>query len=622
MEITLNKTVIKQMVRGFTKVKPRHPSIPILKHVMFQVKAKTLTALATNLEDELIFSTSEIVREMCSEDPFLVPLAELKDLAKGKGNELVKIELEEDAKLRITTLVAGLPVARTVDSLASAEFPQSMSVTIDTKPYDVSEMVSLFQRAALSVDQKHDRWIIQGVHLSCHNKAVVGTDGRRIGVFYPSTLPLDASVTLPVTRVLSGDLLQAGDGEIGWSKDANGVVDVVVFATERWRYSVRQMGGTYPNWQQIVPERGDKATIKFTPASVEAVEQAVQALPDQDEDNHGVTVFANDEMVVLVSQDDDGFSHAVIPEATFSGSCTVFKVNRHFFVDAFNSGFNTVYISRSEHRPLRFEGDAPGMYVLMPIDMGARSKALTQYFRELPLNTTTTERTPMDDSTSKLYNARGDALKAWTNAKLVRNKMIEGKPVDDAEFATLTKALEKTEDAYYNHLKCSKPTATATTPNTKEIPMAKKPSKKERAAAKKAEALAAQEKADAAEANAKVDAAEAKHAKAQAKIAAKAEKKAAKEGKGEPEKADKPKKPKKAKRLTRMQAFADALMEETEQDVPALLERADELYVAAGGKANPKEAKWSMAHAFPLLVRLKLIEVDGDKVKWLNGVHE
>ncbi len=391
MLITITKAVLKRMLEGFKKIIPRSNHLPILQHICFQVENGQLSAMVTDLEQELIYQAEKGANGIEIEGgdmSFLAPLAELKNLAKGKGHETIGIGPLDENRLNVVTAVNGQDIGRTVETLPVDEFPNSASAGVEVNPYGVISLIDLYRKAVPSASVDATRYVLQSVYLDQKAKAVVATDGRRLAVLDLPDFPFDCSVLLPITKVLDSSLLQQDEGRLGLKKNEADEVQAVVFEVSRWRYTVRCVDGVYPNCQTVIPAKdSDKASITFNPADREVLEQAFQEFPDDDSE-HPVIFYADTERVLVLYQDKDSdnpsFPHVALPEAKAAGggSPVVFMVNRRYFQTALEAGFNTVQVT-GEATPLRFTGESAGVYVLMPLhSRNALMAELSGYLRE------------------------------------------------------------------------------------------------------------------------------------------------------------------------------------------------------------------------------------------------
>ncbi len=66
---------------------------------------------------------------------------------------------------------------------------------------------------------------------------------------------------------------------------------------------------------------------------------------------------------------------------------------------------------------------------------------------------------------------------------------------------------------------------------------------------------------------------------------------------------------------SRIQAFCDAVKSKKSGKVEALIELADEKYVAKGGKSNPKESAWACKLGVQVLRGMGILNLDRENFK-------
>lgn len=192
---------------------------------------------------------------------------------------------------------------------------------------------------------------------------MVATDGRRLTAANSLTLPIKQSVIVPRNKFLAWPKLtgatQAGfNPKKGWMRLVCG----------SWEVLIRLIEGTYPNWQQVVPDYTEDTTY-FTLAEedVPVLLDALKTMPSSDESTRPITVMTGTPHLRLAACDPESghWSYQVLPNSRWDGTALSVTVNRSFLADAVKAGFRTFSIA-DDLSPL-LARDNGNTHVLMPV---------------------------------------------------------------------------------------------------------------------------------------------------------------------------------------------------------------------------------------------------------------
>ncbi|MDA0323190.1 MAG: DNA polymerase III subunit beta, partial [Verrucomicrobia bacterium] len=201
MKVTIPRKEIKEAVAGFGKIVSGKTTLPVLGCVRFD-NDKGVSAQVTDLDQYLRYRFAEA--RAVGDGAFVVPLAALKDLAKGSDGENVEIEAGDNGGISVTNHVGSHAVKRPLQGLDPEEWPQSPAKT-PTKPAE--GFLATYRRLVPFSSTDTTRHVLNSVYVEVAETGenpvtMVATDGRRLALWNTMCLPLAMSTIVPTTKFL------------------------------------------------------------------------------------------------------------------------------------------------------------------------------------------------------------------------------------------------------------------------------------------------------------------------------------------------------------------------------------------------------------------------------------
>ncbi len=377
MKITFPRAELKEAVAGFQKiVNGKSRSVPILGCIRFEAKDGTVTAQATDLDQYLTYTFPQAQSE--DSGVFIVPLANLKDLAKGRNEESVEFACAggKEDPIGVTNHVGEHAVQHNVPGLDPAEWPASPPKP-DTRP--AAGFLEAFRGMLPFVSNDETRPVLNGVCIEAgadNACTLVATDGRRLTCSRPIELPVTRRVVVPASKFLAWSGL-GDEARIGLRTDKAEKAEkvekgtrVAGFALEAgpWDYDTRIIDGTYPNWRQVVPPE-DSLTrrIVFHEDDVNLMRRVLPTFPGGENIN---IACGADGSVTLAGYDRESGGETRLPlkESRHAGPGSRVCVGRVFLQEALDAGFRDFGFA-GNHCPLAARTGAGALHVLMPVRM-------------------------------------------------------------------------------------------------------------------------------------------------------------------------------------------------------------------------------------------------------------
>ena len=377
MKVSLPRSEVKEAVAGFSKiVNGKSHTLPVLGCVRFNLNG-AVTAQVTDLDQHLQYRFGAAKAQ--GEGAFIVPLANLKELAQGKAEEIVEFETGDGTAVSVTNHLGSQVVRMPLTGMDTDEWPVAPTV-VPTKP--AAGFLDTYRRLVPFACTDSTRYVLNSVYVEVADKGehpvtMIATDGRRLTLWNTMSLPLPMSVIIPTTKFLSWTGLQ-GDASIGLRSETQKKetrVLGIALSVGSWFYDVKAIDGQYPNWRQVLPGAYDKANrIVFTDEDVHAVRKILPTFPGSSTPNASIELRkGSDTRLVIAGKGTDDKTETTLELAggsRFEGKVPAIGVNCYFLLDALEAGFR-VFTTTDELCPLRSEDGKGGIHVLMPLKLAS-----------------------------------------------------------------------------------------------------------------------------------------------------------------------------------------------------------------------------------------------------------
>jgi DNA polymerase III sliding clamp (beta) subunit (PCNA family) len=396
MVIALTKRQVNEIAKSLGQVMPRKVEIPVLGHVLFEPgEAGQVQVTATDLEQRLTMRVAPEKMEEAS-GRFLFPMAELKTLGKSmpRGGTVTLQPVSDDSVV-CTMEANGQPVSRTVATMPVEEFPE-VAVAAEMAECDLGVFLRAYRGAAFAASSDPGRQVLHAVFADQEKQVLVGTDGRRLTRHPLPAFPFATNAILPLNKVLLKHLPESAQGRIGLHEKDE--IQTLVLATDDLTYSCRCPEGTFPNYEQVVPDMGGFATtLHFGSTDLEVIKPLLPFLNESQQYGLSFTARA-DGVTIGISGEDEGKTDVVLPECRLEGEDLDVAANGKMLAEALEHGFLTMRV-RDGYTPLAFDNGKGALHLLMPLkpDPSPAPKE-TEAAQPKPTAQTPTQPTPQEDN--------------------------------------------------------------------------------------------------------------------------------------------------------------------------------------------------------------------------------
>lgn len=256
MKFSVSRETLLKPLQLVAGVVERRQTKPILSNILLTTQGNTLTLIGTDLEVEL-HGLMKIDHEVKTPAQITLPGKKFLDICRALPENGI-IELSE-TKGRITVSCGRSRFVMT--SLPAEDFPctsdQNVLLHFEIKQNLLRELI---EKTAFSIPQQDVRQYLNGLLFEIKDGAIqtLATDGHRLAVRSVASPIIDnsfAQVIIPRKGVL--ELLRLlGDSEEEVSVSFNN--NFVKVKSEDFVLISKLISGKFPNYNKIIPQRGNK----------------------------------------------------------------------------------------------------------------------------------------------------------------------------------------------------------------------------------------------------------------------------------------------------------------------------------------------------------------------------
>lgn len=259
MKIKIEKEEMQRVLQSVQGIVDKKTTMPILSHFLLKVD-KTAYLFATDLDIALKRPVSVEIQRKGS---LCIPARKFMEIAKEVEDALL-LESQENNWLKITSGKSTFKLM----GLPEEEYPSLPDVSkTEEFPINAPVLMDMIEKTIYATGESDTRYTLNGLlmHLMPKKKAtelnIVGTDGHRLSVIsreIKGKLSEEKKLILPKKAASElRRILEATSEDINICINKNHiffVVDDIVFTS-------RLIEGTYPSYEQVIPQDNEKKVI-------------------------------------------------------------------------------------------------------------------------------------------------------------------------------------------------------------------------------------------------------------------------------------------------------------------------------------------------------------------------
>lgn len=256
MKLTVEKEEIQSALQSIQGIVDKKTTMPVLSHFLLKV-GKTASILATDLDIAL---KGPIEAKISEKGNLCIPARKLFEIAREVEGDL-QLESQENNWLKVTSGKSTFKLM----GLSEQEYP-SLPETSKTEELgiDADVLKNMVEKTIFATGESDTRYTLNGLllHFIPKKKKVVlkmvGTDGHRLAILtkeIDGKLSEEQKLILPKKAAVElKRLLEGSSGIVQMSLDKNHIF----FSIGSIVLTSRLIEGTYPNYEQVIPQDNEK----------------------------------------------------------------------------------------------------------------------------------------------------------------------------------------------------------------------------------------------------------------------------------------------------------------------------------------------------------------------------
>lgn len=365
MKVSCTKENLLEGLFIVSHVAGRNATLPILGNVLLRAERSGLTLVTTNLE---VGMQTRVRGKVEDEGHLTIPAGLLTEYVNLLPNDIVILTTDETT-LEITTKTR----TSKVKGMSAEEFPVLPAIE---HPHTIEVQSSQFKQAisqvAFAVATDDARPEISGVLLTLHEKecTLVATDSYRLSerkLTLAKPVGADVHVIIPARTLLELSRILADVGTLQVAVSEN----QIRFTVGETELISRLIEGHYPDYQQIIPERGTTTVSIDTDLLIQAVRSTSLFCKSGINDVQFHIDVAKQRLVVQATNTQIGESTSVVPVRTLEGDDLTIIFNYRYLLEGLQSISAPIvqlsFLDQNSPGVLRPEEGVPFLALIMPI---------------------------------------------------------------------------------------------------------------------------------------------------------------------------------------------------------------------------------------------------------------
>ncbi|GGW65903.1 DNA polymerase III subunit beta [Alishewanella tabrizica] len=365
MQFVINRDALLKPLQMVSGAIERRHNLPILSNVLLEVAADSLSLTGTDLEVELVASTSQL--QVHTPGRITVPAKKLLDICRSlPENSDIAVHLQGES-----CILACGKTKFTLSTLNAAEYPNLESWQGEVElSLSRQQLRKLLDDTAFSMANQDVRYYLNGLLFEVDNGTLtaVATDGHRLAM---STLSLPAvvgqqkQIIIPRKGVLEIMRLLANDDQlISLSLGQNHIR----LSDSSFSFSSKLIDGRFPDYRRVLPRNSTKLVTAHRAVLKDACTRASIL---SNEKYRGVRFTLSASELQIVANNPEHEQAEEVIEVEYQGDNLEIGFNVGYLLDVLNS-LNTDLVilhlnDGNSSALLEGVGNDGAAYVVMPM---------------------------------------------------------------------------------------------------------------------------------------------------------------------------------------------------------------------------------------------------------------
>ena len=263
MKLSVTKSEMQEKLANIQNIIEKKNTMPILSHFLLSAGKKGSYIIATDIETAL---KEPLEANIEKEGKLCIPARKLFEIVREVDGDM-SFESIDEQWLKVKAGASDFKIA----CLPHTDFPAWPSALgsgeVEEVTIDGSMLLEMIEKTIYSAGESDTRYTLNGLlfHAKPENRSftVVGTDGHRLALIMrqmESEVKEDKKLIVPRKAVSElRRFLSASDEEKEKQKVRISIGDKhLLFSVEKIEFLTRLIDGTYPNYENVIPQSNEK----------------------------------------------------------------------------------------------------------------------------------------------------------------------------------------------------------------------------------------------------------------------------------------------------------------------------------------------------------------------------
>lgn len=298
MIFEIEKDLLVEGMSKIVSITERRSPLPILTHALLETKNSHLSITATDLEVGIKVSYNCLD---CEDGICTVPARKFLEIVKELSSGIIKVELQERFRLKITSGRSSFDIA----GMDPNDFPAWSSIDdVESSEISCQKLTNMLDKTLFASSNDDSRFNLNGILIEKNEDKIrfVATDGHRLALIDEEMdLPLTSRVIVPKKGLMELKKLVEGqkdNAQIGFERKN------MVLKTEKALMTIRLIEGDYPDYLRVLPTESSKIIIAKKTSLIQALKR--MAIFTSDRNKGANMVIKNNQIEFNVTHPDLG----------------------------------------------------------------------------------------------------------------------------------------------------------------------------------------------------------------------------------------------------------------------------------------------------------------------------
>jgi len=363
MKITIGKEELQERLQNIQNIVDKKNTMPILSHFLLDIEGERPFIYATDLQLAL---KEPVTVEIQRGGRLCIPAKKLLEIVREMDSDSITLDSDDDQWVKVISGKSRFRLA----CLPSADFPSWPNIEAEDEiVFNAEDLVDMIEKTIYSAGEADTRYTLNGLlfHIKPEGRInIVGTDGHRLALITKEAghkIQEEKRLIVPRKAAM----------EIG--KFVNGVETItlrfsknhVLFKIGDADLLVRLIEGTYPNYEQVLPQN-DKVMRIRREDFLKALRRV--SIMSRDRSNAVKMDLSDGTLVISSSNPDLGEARDEI-DVDYKGEPLTIGFNARYIIDSLSvmTGDNVTFSLHDQLSPslLMEEGQENYKCVIMPM---------------------------------------------------------------------------------------------------------------------------------------------------------------------------------------------------------------------------------------------------------------